>query len=674
MESMISEKAIIINEEDSFEIKSNTKGKLKRIIDGLTFENHLTFITEFLQNAYRARCKNLHINITDMSITFYDDGKGLDNAKDILTLDYSSWPSTKEGYGIGFWSWLALKEVTRCAIESNNFKIMINVLDILNEEKPKAASTKLDISVKGFKVTLYSQYFNDSDNKKEAYDRIKEEASFQPYNTYINDVYIEKKDLFAEVTGEYSEEFHNKLFDAKLCVSEDYAYPKVYYEKRVVCNIYASNGFTKGVIELKNGIVSLKEPDRKEIIYDDKRTRFENKVNECIKTLYKDFIESYPEKINKYSNNIDCVLNPQEYEKYLNIDDLIEEFSESSRDICNISEENNNKKKAFETLSTMLNTRENDSYINTCENNLSSEDNLNIGKMLNTISDYKWMNTEMKASPNEVELKNITADDLETLNKVNIGGILWEKVNYNEENIDYTEDDKVCTQLAMPIKSIKKKKTTIKQLLNKYSLKTVWIPKDEIDDYEDLKQELEYYRVKVLTAKNVLYEKVFKEHNIPCISEITVEETFKRQNICIKTEKEKNFLKILTPLCKYFKLPLDTFAIGNLELIVEVKQNERVLNRKLKKNSKEIINVHAVTAYDINKIIFDRRALNLARFNLSYQSDGLSKGEYKVLMCTIDTIAHELAHLLFKTKDNTLEHYRKEESLREEIKNFYALF
>ena len=43
-------------------------------------------------------------------------------------------------------------------------------------------------------------------------------------------------------------------------------------------------------------------------------------------------------------------------------------------------------------------------------------------------------------------------------------------------------------------------------------------------------------------------------------------------------------------------------------------------------------------------------------------------------MYNIDTIAHELAHVLYHTTDNTIEHYKAQCSLQSDIVNLYLKY
>jgi hypothetical protein len=192
--------------------------------------------------------------------------------------------------------------------------------------------------------------------------------------------------------------------------------------------------------------------------------------------------------------------------------------------------------------------------------------------------------------------------------------------------------------------------------------KKVWIKSNELNDLSDLKARAEYYGIKVLIAKNVLHENIYRNYDVPYITELrdgVVKRNIKK-NVELKTKKEDAFIGLLQPICVYFNLPRTTFLIGNLKLIVETRLDGKTIDREQRP-------VAAVT--DDGHIIFDRKTLGLKRFHL--YGSGVGQHELKALMANLDTIAHELAHLLYDTEDNTVDHYTRQNRIQNEIVNLY---
>lgn len=652
------------------DLESNTKGKLEKIADCVVFPP-LTFVTEFMQNSYRANAKNLDIFIDDEKIVFKDDGTGLKDIKAITTLDYSAWDTTDEGFGIGFWSWMAFPYAVDCIIESRGNRISMNKEEILNSDKPRVDADKCTCAQKGFKVTINCSLSDRHDIMEKLKENVYRIGKTQPYNVTLNGQLIEKVDLFAQVDSEYTKDFHNSLFDARLGVSKDTYYsPQCYYEKREVCGLYDFRCVT-GVVELRKKALNLKEPDRQDIIGDDKYSTFTDRLNECIVSLYRDFIKDKTSMMDDYSDTISRVLKPRDYERYLNLKDILIDYKEEERDGSDL-DNLEAQSKSIEDLKNYVAKLRKDRQISLFEENLTDADKDNINNLLNAASGQKWFNTggvcedARKWYNGDVNLENLSA-----YSELLIGGQVWEKVSEEEDKDDYLVDDlEYKTNLNIPVPVKSKKKKNIVEVINSSKNKSVWLKARDIDDKEEQKQRIEYCGVKILISKNSMYEKVFEEHGIPYLDDVAIEETYSRKNVALNTDKERLFIRLLNPLCKYFEISEDTFTIGNIEMTVEVKINKRVINRETRKNTKYDINVNAVTDYEAGKIIFDRRALNLARFNLNYNY-GFGKNELKAIFATSDTVAHELAHYLYHTEDNTMEHYIKQEMLKNEIKKIY---
>ena len=120
-------------------------------------------------------------------------------------------------------------------------------------------------------------------------ERVMLDGELQTAKVYFNGELVKHRDLLEEVEGDFVKDFKNNLFTARLSIEKGFNYPVVYYEKRRVNNIYIPS--VVGVVEIGKDTLTLQEPDRKNIIYDDKRHKFEDKLLECRKELYKDFIK-----------------------------------------------------------------------------------------------------------------------------------------------------------------------------------------------------------------------------------------------------------------------------------------------------------------------------------------------------------------------------------------------
>lgn len=654
---------------------SDTKGKLKKMITGVVFSDPYVFVTEFFQNSYRAKASRVDIFYDESKgvITFKDNGKGLKKTSDILTLDYSSWETTTEGFGIGFWSWLGFDlqenendfiEVV-CKVNSNNFSFEMSKLSLLKSDLNVLVK---DIQeVEGFEVSLSSELLKDNSVYYYLKERIYLDGSLMPYNVYFNGCLIEPKDILSNVNGDYTKDFSNKLFDARLSISRGYSQIELYYEKRSVSEFY-SRGNVGGNVELKKGSLNLKEPDRKDYVKDSKYYKFRDFLEKCIKELYQEFLEnSNDEVINKYADKIAEVLDVKDYEKLLEIDDIFYEVVDEKRVIAGIEE-------VESELNNLVNRR-NEVVDDVIEaSNENEVDNYNISKLLNilnTTDNKKWVQTEeVVKEMDKWETTELTEETLKEKDEIVIKGRVWKKLNETEFNTSFVREDEVIeTEITLKTCNKKRKKAGLLDVLRK-ERKKVWVKASEVEEYTELIAKAKYYGLKVFIAKNILYENVFNNKGISHISQVDTGISKRNiiKNIEVKSNKEKAVLQLLQPLCSYYKLSYDTFLIGDLEVYLETKLQDIIVHREVVKNKKDRIKIYGLT--DGRNIVLDRRALRLNRFNLS-NSEGFGKQEYRILLALIGTVSHELAHFLYNTTDNTVEHYEKQDIIMEEIETLY---
>lgn len=657
---------------ETMEIRSNTIEKLKKIYEGKSFSDRIVVITELFQNSYRAKAKNIRINLMENILTFKDNGCGCNDPGNILTLDQSNWKTTDEGFGIGLWSWLAVPDVKSIEIRSDNWKAIIDVETIFIKNNPIATIKKSE-KIKGFVVKIVSDYF--SENRYEIMGRIKQDGELQSSNVYLNDELIEHKNLQEGVKGDFIKDFRNNLFEARLAI-EAYNYPDVYYENRKVGKIYNAS-YIDGIIEMKKGALTLQEPDRKNIIYDNKKVVFENKLLECRKELYKDFIKTADEKeIDKYAEVISNILEVKDYEKIIFIDDIEDILTDEIRSIS-MTSNIDTKYKAIEALKKTIVRNNESNQLSILDNNTNFQDVKKITGLLNITNDSneeKWIVTDQIAKhEKEIEIEEISVETIKELEEIAIGGRIYKKANIEKELENFElEDEETKDSILITAKKTKKRNDSLSNIIKKTN-KKVWIKANEIEEHQELIARAEYYGIKVFIAKNILYENIFNEHKVPYITEVKdgIRKKNFVKNVRINTKKEQYYLEILQPILEYFDLPNNTFLIGNLKMYIETILNNTVVHREIIENKKGHIKICGLT--DGNKIILDRRSIALQRFNFN-DNKTFGLNECKALLATVDTIAHELAHLIYKTEDNTKEHFQRESEIKKEIINLYLTF
>lgn len=624
------------------QIKSNTLGKLKKIKDGTVFSNEYMFIREFLQNSQRSKSKIVNIVIEDGYISFEDNGVGCSNPENLFTLDLSDWESTDEGFGIGFWSCLAYRGLESVEIESHNWKARIDVKNIFKNGDLSVEKEYIDRKFKGFKVTLYSNDISwDSETVKELYKKVVLVAKYLEFDVIVNGNLVEKIDIFESVNGDFVKTYENSLFKARIKVSNRCYGNRLnlFYENREVCKLY-DHYYVGGVVQPKKKKITLKEPDRAEYVTDYKFDKFSEKLTECIKDLYKSFLMSLDSDsdINLYADAIDEYLDVKDYDKYLNLD-----ITEILKDNC-VNDEVAYAGEVQPAIDIVPN-------LNSCEDairgNYTCEDSYNKEvDIMNEAIEESFINNDTQSERKEIvfDRKDFNAEDYSVVQK-GVPASRNESSKRNRSKNNFREN----------IKKVKK---------------SVWVSLADTDEYASEIAKAEYFGLKVLKASNVLYEKAYEKHKILHISNLknSLVETYSRKNIGIKTNKEESFIKLLQPICKKYDLPINTFCIANIELKRELIHEGKIIFRETLKNSKSKIQNPAVASGRI--IYLDRNYLNLSKFKLN-KSGNFGINELKIMMYVLKTLAHELAHVLYSTEDNTLNHYKTEEIIYDELLAMY---
>lgn len=589
---------------NKMEIKSNTIGKLNKIRNGQVFTEPLTFIKEFIQNCQRSKANTLNINIEDNYIEFIDDGKGCKRPSNVFTLDLSSWDSTTEGFGIGFWSCLNIPALTKIEVLSYDWRGTVDVEKLFENSDLTVDLERNLPEIAGFKVRLYSTYFKEQESQIKDYTR--DVAKYiESLNVSINeDFYIDRISIIKEFNpGTYCKIYDNRIFTAKITYSSDkYDSVKTFYEKRSITDYYEV-GYISGVLEFKPGHITLKEPDRTSFIRNDDYYAFKKKLMDCAKDFYKSYIVNFGIDNQETIDGIARHLSVKDFEKYLELD---------------LSSDTIKKKPTID---------------------------INNVEVVKEESEQETLSA--KTVTEETKTVNINRND------------------YSNPNIT------TVNVFAVPTSTSRKKapkKNNLSKLMPQLK-KSVWVGKDEMEMYKDLIAKAEYCNIKVIIAKNRLYEIALSHRMITHISDINscLREEITRKDIELKNTKEEAFIKMLNPICEHFNLPLDVFRIANLEKVTTFEVNGRTYYKEVCKNKKDDIKTYGLT--DGIHIYLDRKALNLSKYNIHEGKMGIY--EIKALANCVNTIAHEMAHYLFNTTDNTVNHYNKEVSLQEEILKLY---
>lgn len=181
----------------------------------------------------------------------------------------------------------------------------------------------------------------------------------------------------------------------------------------------------------------------------------------------------------------------------------------------------------------------------------------------------------------------------------------------------------------------------------------------ENDDYKhaDAVSNLEYYGITVLKV-DYLRAKVMKYLKVPHISQAT--ENVNRQycflNVGCKNKKEERVIQLLNKIMLEMSLPSNLFRLADITEMIQVEILGKIL-------SKEKVVPNAVFEKNVNgcKILLNRKMLK--GYPLNTNSKLGTVKDLKLLGRIAQTVAHELAHMLKDTVDNTTEHFNAQNQI-----------
>lgn len=589
---------------ENMEIRSNTKGKIQKILNGTVFGNEYTFLTEFLQNAQRSRAKNISFDIDPDGgcLVVYDDGCGCKNPESVFTLDLSEWESTSEGFGIGFWSCLCVHGLRKVIVSSYDWECAIDI-DRLKEGDLKV-DRRFTESIKGFDVALYMDNEELERLGENLWEKLSEAAKFMKMNVFSDGRKVERQDVLDTFEQPanclYYEKFQNSTFDAVIGTTPySFGTIRFYYEDRFVCEKTESMNIT-GIVCFHSGKITLKEPDREQIVKDKKYFAFTDKLNGCIHDLYRNAVQLHADD-DRISLGASNYLSEKELLKYIDLGVDMDGIDVSvKKELVRIPTEEDEEKRQQEIAAK--------------------------------ISNHVVDTSRHEESDQRVEQQFVSRHTEPT------------KPAYSDNK------DKV--------KELKKKRKW-----------AVYVDKDETEYYKDDIARANYCGITVLEAKNQIYTKIFLSFRIQHISNLShsLTECYTKQNVSLKTQKEVSFIKWLTPIVEHFHLRDDVFMIADLSQEIQF-HNDDGISRITRKNKEGDIQIKAIT--DHKKIYLDRTMLGLRKQKLNV-TGFMGRNEMCAVMKAMPSIAHELAHMLYGTTDNTKEHYAAIEMLMDEIVALY---
>lgn len=546
------------------EVRSNIAGDIVKIRKGVVFKEYATVIDELLQNCQRAKAKNIRIEVLDNRLVIEDDGIGCADPQALFEKNTSAWMNEDEAFGEGFFSVFMLAD--KLKVRSHDWELKVDVLDML-------ATKNMFIDVHeglefhdGFRVEIEGETV--ADRYWELKSEVRKIAPIMAQKVVMNDDELEKIDLISK-TSPHDVLVDNELFSAVLTPATGYSTIQYYYEDRPVREDYVHGA--SGKVMIKKGQVTLKAPDRKEFIYDDKRRALLDKVTQEVRNMYREFIQTATdEELDQFETPINEYLEVEEYARVLAVSEKL--FKAKDDEEVVDQEEGSNEVPKWVDLSDMFEAIKNIEKVNTT---------------------YELEGTARARRPEGM----------------------------------------------------------LERLFKKHK-KVLYVPTGGVETYEKDIREAEYSGFSIVYAKNRLYEKAFEFYGVRSIADFDklIEEEYVIEKDEPRSKKELRFLALMKRVEQFYGMKENSIKLANLDKIMKLKETGEVM-------STEGEEVHGLCDR-LNGIVYINRDIVKFPEYRAQEPDypTVTSHDYRVLLRVQQTLAHELAHLLYGFADNTLEH------------------
>ena len=594
--------------DNKVELKVNVINQLK-LFRQSTFKDILCFLDEDIQNAQRAKAKEVRVYAEKYNnrLVIENDGCVLENPQSLFSIAESGWDNdvkkSENPFGMGFFSNISVSNLVE--IISGNKHIIFDVDKMINTGNCNLEVLEYNDYYDGFKLILNNFDYNNI-YSFEIEERLERLGKYiHELDIYYNDKLQEKKDL-TEVESDYC--FSTKIEDIDvkgwMAINSNYSFNScqisVYYKGRFVSNL-EKYPYLKGDLHINDRVLNLTSPDRKDIIKDKK---------------YNDFIEL----INMYAKDFahECYKNGE--------DDDIEEY-------CNAINYYIDKNELLQnTKFSVFKGEDKISYLK----NIAVVRNEN--KNIKTFKAYNYYLDNRNSIQSESQVEEVYINEPMDIEVEEEKGVIFQKGGIS------SYDGKVIK----PEISNKDLNEKDGEFISKSNGQPIfWMAFEEIEKYEYKFNIIKHYGFTLIVARNKVEESILKtvnkEFNVFHVSELQEQVEF--HSTISNTElniKERRALMILDMISKVFEFDHNIFSIGDVMTVKIV----TIDNTDIKN---EIIDENVVIVKDSesNKVYVDRSIIELAKIE-NRLDNKLSLLDVQFILQNIKDISKAINLLTYK--------------------------
>lgn len=296
------------------EVRSNIAGDIVKIRKGVVYKDTATVVDELLQNCQRAKATLVDVRVSGGTLVVMDDGAGCPDPQALFEKNTSAWGNEDEAFGEGFFSVFLLAD--KLEVRSCDWSLTLDVLEMLRTQDMHIEVTEGLEHVEGMIVQVSGEAVEDDDY--ELRQEVEMLAQTMDFTTTLNGQELEKVELF-QPSGQGQFRVESDLFEGCVMPTKGYgSYVQWFYEGRPVRSDYVAG--VSGNVAIKKGCATLKAPDRKEFIYDDKRERLFDSLKAETAKMFRQFIlTATDEELDALADAIDTYLKVSEYADLLSV-------------------------------------------------------------------------------------------------------------------------------------------------------------------------------------------------------------------------------------------------------------------------------------------------------------------------------------------------------------------
>lgn len=600
------------------QVKINVLNQL-RLLRNSTFKDKLTFLDELIQNAQRAKAKRVSITYASYEdkMVIENDGQILTDPQVLFSMSESGWDEdvkeNEKPFGVGFFSVITVSDYVE--IFSGKLHIIFNVANMLETNNTDIIVEELDDRYEGFKLVLHN--FNIEDTY---YSDIKDRISMlgkyiHELDIYFNNEVQEKKKLTEGDGSPFLLSIdEGELFKGWIGVQNGWSFEgvNIFYRGRLVTTL-SNFHYLKGDLHITDKALTLKQPDRKDIINDEKYKVFLNILKTNAELLCEvSLLNGNQVDIDEHAAALSYHVNKNTVKKKMKF---------------NVFKGNENED--IDYLKNMVTTlRKNEK-----------------GKF-KSLSDYELYLREEAYKGAEDKKEYTIIEEVEHKAPKAKGVITYEAkeettTNYTPEYIEKPEikedeiEEKIGEQVILEDQP------------------TFWLRFSEVQEYEKQFNIAKHYSLKLIVARNKVEEEILSsmvDLNVLHIKElqedIKIEANLTSSEL---SEKEKRALMLLDMVCRINGFKENVFLIG--DLMVLKKTNIEALDKSFSEIEEEVVAIYSKTN---EKVLVDRSIIDKSMLAESLETKIMIE-DYKFILANLPTLVSQLAYFKFDNPSTLLE-------------------